>query len=212
TGKYFDADAADNLVRINGIEAEVVDATPAALQVRVPKGAGSGKITVEVDGRTSINPPDFIYKLTPVLSTIAKDHSFLFRVNNLTVGPEGILYAAENYSRIIKIDPVTENVSTIAGGTLTGFFNGKGEEAKFYIPDGIAVDKFGNMYVGDYYNNLVRKVTKEGVVTTFVGSYLEGIGDFKDSTTYFAKFNGPQDIVFDNDGNLLLADSRNARI
>ena len=212
-GKFFGSEPPANVVRINGMEAEVIAVTPIALQVKVPKGAGSGKVTVEVDGRVAVNQPDFTYVLTPVLSTIAKDHAFLFRVDNLTVSPDGILYATENYSRIIKIDPVTEQVSPIAGGTLTGFANGTGEEAKFYIPDGIALDEFGNMYIGDYYNNLVRKVTKEGVVTTLAGSYMEGEGSFEDNTNpFFVKFNGPQDIVFDNDRNLLLVDSRNLRI
>jgi len=62
----------------------------------------------------------------------------------------------------------------LAGNGTIGSENGTGSEARFSSPQGIAVDAEGNVYVADQNNHKIRKITKEGVVTTFAGSGSQG--------------------------------------
>ena len=83
-------------------------------------------------------------------------------VGNLYVGDSG------NHT-IRKITPAGL-VSTLAGSAgLTGSADGSGADARFSGPRGVATDNVGNVYVADYDNDTIRKVDKNGVVTTIVG-------------------------------------------
>ena len=57
------------------------------------------------------------------------------------------------------------------GGTASGAANGRGTDATFNAPNGLALDGKGNLFIADYNNNLIRKlVISTGDVTTFAGS------------------------------------------
>ena len=93
------------------------------------------------------------------------------------------------------IDTVT--VSTLAGST-SGFQDGTGTTAKFKLPYGLTADLAGNIYVADYFNNRIRKITATGVVTTFAGNGAIGSVD---GTGTNAQIHRPIDIVFDKTTN-----------
>lgn len=76
----------------------------------------------------------------------------------------------------------------------------------FYNPTGIAVDAAGNLYVADYGNNLIRKITPGGVVSTFAGSGAQGSIN---ASGILASFNEPKGIAVDASGNIYVADAGN---
>ncbi|MDA8931583.1 thrombospondin type 3 repeat-containing protein, partial [Flavobacteriaceae bacterium] len=119
----------------------------------------------------------------------------------------GNIYVPEFYnSKIRKITP--EGVVTTFAGSTGGFADGTGTDAKFATPVGITIDTSGNLYVADKGNHKIRKITPEGVVTTFVGS----TSGFADGTGTDAQFNEPYGITIDTSGNLYVADMGNNKI
>jgi sugar lactone lactonase YvrE len=100
-------------------------------------------------------------------------------------------------------------VSAFAGSGEEGYANGTGREAQFDETAGLAFDKAGNLYVADTGNNLIRKISPKGEVTTFAGS---GEAGYANGTGREAEFNEPGFLAFDKAGNLYVADSGNHRI
>jgi sugar lactone lactonase YvrE len=120
--------------------------------------------------------------------------------NNIYVGD-----SANN--RVRKITP--QGVVTTIAGSSQGFANGTGTNATFEGPDALAIDSSGNIYVGDQYNNLIRKITSAGVVTTIAGTKTAGSADGVGTN---ARFSRPVGLAFDSSGNLYVADLTNYRI
>ncbi|MET0262244.1 MAG: MBG domain-containing protein, partial [Rariglobus sp.] len=82
-----------------------------------------------------------------------------------------VLYVAEQRNHLIRkivVSGGVGTVSTLAGGAEhAGSANGAGEAARVNEPQGLALDSSGNVFVADFFNNLIRKITPAGVVTTF---------------------------------------------
>ena len=86
----------------------------------------------------------------------------------------------------------------------TGFANGAGTLARFDYPSGLAVDALGNVYVGDRRNQLVRKVSPQGVVSILAGTPLtEGTNDGPGTQ---ALFSYPFGVAVDAAGNVYVSD------
>ena len=94
-------------------------------------------------------------------------------------------------------------VVTLAGQGAQGNADGTGTAAGFNYPIGIAADTTGNLYVGDQFNEKVRKITPAGVVTTLAGSGAVGSGDGAGSS---ATFYYPTGVAVDNSGNIYVTD------
>ena len=120
----------------------------------------------------------------------------------------GSIYVADtNNNTIRKISP-QGTVSTLAGTAgITGNDNGTGVDASFSYPYNIAVDSAGNIYVADNGNNIIRKITSSGVVSTLAGT--AGVIGNADGTGPGASFNGPTGIAVDSAGNVYVADTQN---
>src|ERR1700712_133187 len=115
----------------------------------------------------------------------------------VAVDGSGNLYIADYGNDVIrKISPAGV-VSTFAGTGAVGADNGAGTAATFDLPEGLAVDASGNVYVADNGNNLIRKITPAGVVSTLAGS---GIAGSANGTGTSASFNSPFGVAVDATG------------
>ena len=128
----------------------------------------------------------------------------------VAVDGSGNIYVTDVFNTIRKVTPGGV-VSTLAGlAANSGSSDGTGSAARFNQPTGVAVDSSGNVYVADTYNNAIRKVTPEGVVTTLAG--LPGSLGGSDGTGSAARFGQPYGIAVDSSGNVYVADDYNATI
>gem|GEM_PF-1244248 len=133
----------------------------------------------------------------------------------IAVGSDGAVYVADSGNRVIRrITP--EGVMATFAGThgQAGSADGSGSEARFMVPRGLAFDRDGNLFVGDDQNRTIRKITPQGMVSTFAGvtgasGYVDGVGAAAKFGTSLFGFYG---LAFDADGNLLVSDPGNAVI
>jgi prepilin-type N-terminal cleavage/methylation domain-containing protein len=122
----------------------------------------------------------------------------------------GNLYVADLDSDTIRKITPSAVVTTFAGTcNASGSTNGTGLAARFNGPYNIAIDSSGNLYVADSGNNMIRKITSSGVVTTLAGS---GTAGYADGTGSAAQFSSPAGVAVDATGNVYVADTGNNRI
>jgi hypothetical protein len=100
--------------------------------------------------------------------------------------------------------------TTFAGMAMSGSADGAGSDAQFNYPQGVAMDKAGNVYVTDSENFTIRKITVAGEVSTIAG--FAGSSGSADGTNSAARFNDPTGIAVDTNGNLYVSDHNNSTI
>lgn len=131
----------------------------------------------------------------------------------VAVDGAGNLYIADtNNHRIRKVTP-TGVMSTIAGSGVRGYGGdgGPATSAMLDSPEGVAVDRDGNLYIADRRNHAIRKVSEQGVISTVAGTGIQGFaGDGGPATRAQLKF--PSAVAVDETGNLYIADTQNNRI
>ena len=129
----------------------------------------------------------------------------------VAVDSAGNVYVADSGNNTIRKVTSGGMVTTLAGSAgQAGSADGTGGAAQFNLPDGVAVDSAGNVYVADSANNTIRKVTSAGVVTTLAGS--AGLSGSADGTNNAALFDFPRGVAVDSAGNVYVADSNNDSI
>ena len=132
---------------------------------------------------------------------------------DLAFGKDGNLYVADSgNSSIRKIVIASATVSTLAGVSgAAGSADGTGASASFNGPQSITTDGAGTLYVADTGNDTIRKVViATGAVTTIAGTPL--MAGSTDGTGAAARFNAPQGVSIDGNGNLWIADTGNATV
>ncbi|MDP6455978.1 MAG: T9SS type A sorting domain-containing protein, partial [Candidatus Marinimicrobia bacterium] len=133
-----------------------------------------------------------------------------YRPAGVAVDGSGNVYVADQFNHLIRKITSAGVVTTLAGSGSIGSEDGTGTAASFYWPFGVAIDGSGNMYVADYYNHKIRKITSAGVVTTLAGSGSVGSDD--GTGTAAASFNKPSGVAVDGSGNVYVADEHNHKI
>jgi len=122
----------------------------------------------------------------------------------IAVDKPGNVYVADSFNNLIRKITPGGVVSTLAGqANIAGYADGA--NATFNYPTGVAVDNAGNVYVADQGNNLIRKITPNGVVSTLAG--IAGVSGAINGNS--ATFNAPSGVAFDNSQNLFVADAGN---
>jgi len=86
----------------------------------------------------------------------------------MAMGPTGSLFVADYWNHRIREVTSEGMVSTFAGSENCGLVDGVGTAAQFYYPYDVAVDEKSNVYVSDWYNNRIRKITPTGLVSTIL--------------------------------------------
>jgi len=129
----------------------------------------------------------------------------------VAVDGAGNVYVADAGNRTIRKVTSDGVVTTLAGWPgSSGTNDGVGSGARFNYPQGVAVDSMGNVYVADFFNHTIRKVTSEGVVTTLAG--LGGVSGTANGTGSMARFKYPFAVALDSGGNVIVADAENHTI
>ena len=175
------------------------------IDAATPPGAASTTVTTiaggaGTSGYTDGNGPDARFK----------------KLSGIAVGSDDTIYVADaGNQRIRMARPSTGNaptvwtVSTLAGNGTAGFADGSPTAAMFNSPQGIAVGPSGAVYVADTANNRIRRIAANGNVTTLAGDGTPGL---QNGAGNQARFNAPQGIAVDSDGNVYVADTGNSAV
>jgi hypothetical protein len=128
--------------------------------------------------------------------------------SGVAVDLDGNVYVADRMNETIRKVAFTGVVTTLAGTAgMVGSTDGMDTTARFDSPSGVAVDRAGNVYVADQNNQIIRKVTATGGVTTLAGT--AGMAGSTDGTGAAARFNSPSGVAVDGAGNVYVADQNN---
>jgi hypothetical protein len=123
-------------------------------------------------------------------------------INSLAMDAAGNIYVGED-SYIRKMDGLSFNVTTVAGTNTTGFTDGPALSAQFDNIFSLAVDNANNLYIADWNNNRMRKLSG-GAVSTFAGNGVKGIVN---GTGTLAQLQAPRSAVIDGGNTLYFSDS-----
>jgi uncharacterized protein (TIGR03437 family) len=131
----------------------------------------------------------------------------------VAVDATGNIYIADLFnSRIRKVNP-QGIITTFAGTGIDGYTgdNGPAIEARIDTPEGVAVDRAGNVYIADSASAVVRRVDTAGIITTVAGTGVDGYsGD--GGQARLARLSSPRGVVAEAAGNIYIADAGNDRI
>ncbi|MFH0938004.1 MAG: M6 family metalloprotease domain-containing protein [Planctomycetota bacterium] len=186
---------------VSGTATQGADYTITASPITISAGSTTGNITITLINDTiwEHNEKIIVTMGTPTCASIN-----VFRgatpVHTATIIDNDSESALETWS-----------VTTLAGTAgQSGSTNGTGSAARFNYLSGMAVDGAGYVYVGDYYNHTIRKISPSGDVTTLAGAV--GQTGNTNGTGSAARFNQPDGVAVDSAGNVYVADNLNYTI
>jgi hypothetical protein len=184
TGNVFVADALEQLVR---------KVTPAGF---VAAFAGTDNWSGERDG---------------VGSSLNQSGAWFWTPEGIATDAAGNIYVADSDGQTIRKITPAGAVTTIAGvAGVKGSTDGRALSATFNSPFALAVDAAGNVFVSDRGNNVIRKISAGGIVTTVAGT--AGLMGSSDGIGQDVRFHSPAGIAVDAMGNLYVVDSPNNTI
>ena len=194
--------------------ADGIDATKA--QLLAPRS-----VTLEKNGNILIAAANKIHRVTAgtgIITTVAGtglvgDSGDGGQASSATLkGPQGVcvdtngnIFIADTANnKIRKVTVSTGVITTVAGNGDPLFVgdNGDATSAALKLPEDVAVDSSGNIFIADTGNGRIRKVTAStGKITTIVGS--DRMGDSFEATKYYLW--GPSGVALDTSGNVFIA-------
>src|SRR5258705_2456362 len=129
--------------------------------------------------------------------------------SGIALDSKGNIYVADTSNNRIRSITPQGLVSTVAGDGTAGYVDGPAAQARFNGPIGVAVDSHGRIFVADTYNDRIRMITPEGLVSTIAGAGGPG---YADGDAAVALFDTPCGVVVKSDGSLIVADTGNYRL
>jgi sugar lactone lactonase YvrE len=222
-GTAFDVSATSLITVVGG---GFDDARPATLaQLAAPTDANldpAGNLYIADSGRHRVRKVDAVTKVITTVagngrSDIAGDGALataaeVGQPEALALDAMGNIYISER-TAIRRVDAVTGIITTVAGDGRGGNGGDGGPAvAAGIMAEGLTVDAAGNVYIADFFNHRIRKVTAAtGIISTVAGTGVAGFsGDGGPATAAQLRF--PQDVAVDSAGNLYIADTFSHRI
>jgi RHS repeat-associated protein len=157
--------------------------------------AGNGDPYISVDG-------------VPATQTGARAPSAV------AVGPDGSLYFAENQNDLVRKVDRNGIITTVAGTGVRGYGGdgGPATQAQLYSPNGLAVGPDGSVYISDWGNHRVRRVSPDAIITTVAGTGDSSLFSGDDGPATQARLRNPTGLALSPDGSLYIVDSGNYRV
>ena len=232
-GNFFVADSRNHAIRkitTNGVVttlagqlgvAGTANGTGAGARFNSPSGLAfdrSGNLFVSDTGNSTIRKITTAGTVT-TFAGIAGTSGFLDGAAASAWFNSPLGLAAWTNGNVFVADSGNHCIRKISGGAVTTFAgcpqvwgsaDGTGTNAQFNAPCGLAFDANGNLFVADANNDTIRKITTNGIVTTFAGA--AGKDGSVDGNLASARFRSPAELAFDQKGNLFIADSFNHTI
>jgi sugar lactone lactonase YvrE len=189
------------------ITAGLIDAAGAKLENIINVNSGSATI------------PSISYSSIPVFTSIVAGMSGSFSAldtgiattsqlnipRGVTADSSGNFYIADTNNNLIRKVTTSGAISTIAGGGILN--DGIATNTQLNSPFGVAVDNSGNVYIADTTNNIIRKVTTAGAISTIAGG-----GSLNDGIATNTQLITPRGVAADSSGNIYIADTGNHNI
>ena len=197
----------------------------------------TGVVTVKAiataPGYVTSNAVSATYKVSafsPVITTVAGSGTAGFygagrpALQMLLGSPKGValdkagnLYISDATNGVVWVISASTGTASIFAGTGVWGYTGDGGpavNAELSLPEGIAFDNAGNLYIADTFNNVIRKVTSStGIISTVAGKQYPTYGQIGDGgPATSASLMNPTNIAFDAPGNLYIADTYNDRV
>jgi sugar lactone lactonase YvrE len=152
-----------------------------------------------------------VVKATGDIRTVA---SKLGSPQGVAVNAFGNVFIADTSNDVVReMDQATEQLVTVAGNGTAGYSGdgGPATSAELNNPNGVVLDKAGDLFIADANNNVVREVNTSGIITTVAGNGSPGYsGDGRPATS--AELHSPRGLAVDGIGDLFIVDFANHRI
>src|SRR6185503_4210043 len=163
---------------------------------------------VQTDGNSLGQPGGALWRMSVAGSAPELLRDNVGRARGLAVLPDGRVVLADYEAHVLRLfNPENGTLTLLAGAeNQPGMVNATGAEAKFNIPYDLVVIDTGDLLVSDFGNNRIRRVTVDGVVTSYAGSGSPGMSNGSLDT---ASFNAPQSLALRSDGTVFITDTGN---
>ncbi len=210
-GSNFTSDTSKIKVSINGVPLTVVGVNGNEIMVAVTAKTGSGPVVVSIDGKSGTSTGNYTYVYSYSVSTLAGSGtagfndgigtgaSFNFNGvrGQLCVDQNLNVYVADGGNQRVRKIAADGTVTTIAGNGTNGYVDGPAGSAEFNNPCGTALDANGNVYLSERNGHHIRKITPDGIVSTYASGSGNGTNELTSvvinkntGTVYWSDFYG----------------------
>ena len=135
-------------------------------------------------------------------------HASFSQAEGVAAAPDGTLYVADAGDHRIRIVSPEGRIATLAGDGVPGFSGdgGPARAARLNQPYGLALDRSGNLFVADFGNSRVRRISRDGQIATVAGGGSIAAGDGDGSAASLIRLRSPRNVALDAAGNLYISD------